>query len=303
MNVMSLVVHGIYLSLDWISLASVCLLVYYPYKSLSTGFSDPYSPYGNTRAFLDYGIMGFRECTAEISRYLTNMEGVDSQDPMRTRILSHLENLLSQKELAINAAVAANSQITIPKVGGAPIQTPVSIMSMPTLSYAPLTPPRASPDNLSPPATFQAGMHDSLPRFSVAFPIPAIPLTAVGATSKGSTIAAPSIFHPNPSAGFKPVISVAQKHTAPIAIAKPAPVLNGLPRPTTRPLTVITTAPTSTVTNMTLSPISPPMDQNMTLRFEATTSTLPRSPTKMPSYSTKAPFRPWADSMTVSTQN
>lgn len=255
------------------------------------GFSDPYLPYGNTRAFLDYGIMGFRECAAEIGHYLSNVEGVDAKEPLKMRVVNHLENLLSQKEIAINAAMAANSQVSLPTVAVPPLQTPMSVVSMPSvptvsIPYAPLTPPRASPDNLSPPASFP----EPLPRFSVAFPVPTTPIISLAPTNGPM----PTVFHPAPS-GFKPVIP------APISVVKPAPTV--LPRPTVRPLTVITSSSSPSVTS-TVSPISPPGPlDNMTVKLEmiSTAVTLPKSPTKTPTNSTKAPFRPWADSMDITT--
>ncbi|CAF0785372.1 unnamed protein product [Didymodactylos carnosus] len=39
----------------------------------------------------DYRSIGFRECIAEVSRYLISNEGFDVQHPLRLRLLSHLE--------------------------------------------------------------------------------------------------------------------------------------------------------------------------------------------------------------------
>lgn len=71
--------------------------------------ADPYTPYGNTRAFLDYRLMGFREAVAEAARYMVSVEGMDAKDPLRLRVMNHLENYLAQRELAINAAIAAST--------------------------------------------------------------------------------------------------------------------------------------------------------------------------------------------------
>lgn len=173
-----------------------------------SGFVDPYSAYGNTRAFLDYRIMGFRECVAEVARYLTSVEGLDMKDPLRVRMLNHLENYLAQRELAINAAVAASAQMGLPKP--TPATTAVTIPAT-TIPYAPLTPPRASPDHFSPPTNLTAA--EPLPRFNVAFQTPPIISFAPTATIP--------VFGTAPS-GFKPV-------------AQP-----GIANPT--PLTVITSA-------------------------------------------------------------
>uniref|UniRef100_A0A674DHY0 Hes-related family bHLH transcription factor with YRPW motif 1 n=1 Tax=Salmo trutta TaxID=8032 RepID=A0A674DHY0_SALTR len=40
----------------------------------------------------DYRGLGFRECLAETARYLSIMEGLDSTDPLRIRLVSHLNS-------------------------------------------------------------------------------------------------------------------------------------------------------------------------------------------------------------------
>lgn len=126
------------------------------------------------------------------------------KDPLRVRLLNHLENYLAQRELAINAAVAASAQLGLPKLVQ-PTATPVSIPAT-SLSYAPLTPPRASPDHLSPPANFTEG---PLPRFSLAFPAPVI--------SFASTANVPVFGAPTSS--FKPVATPSGT-----TVANPVPV-------------------------------------------------------------------------------
>lgn len=132
--------------------------------------------------------MGFRECVAEVARYLTSVEGLDMKDPLRVRVLNHLENYLAQRELAINAAVAASAQMGLPKLQPMIVNT----SNMPA-TYAPLTPPRASPDHLSPPASFAEA---PLPRFNLAFPNPIISFASTGTVP---------IFGATPSS-FKPVV-------------------------------------------------------------------------------------------------
>lgn len=60
-------------------------------------------PYDHQRYVLDYHLSGFRECISEIARYLAAIEGMDLQDPLRLRIMSHLQCFLTQKELAARA--------------------------------------------------------------------------------------------------------------------------------------------------------------------------------------------------------
>ncbi|XP_026228071.1 hairy/enhancer-of-split related with YRPW motif protein 1-like [Anabas testudineus] len=47
----------------------------------------------------DYHSLGFRECLAETARYLSIIEGRDSTDPLRVRLVSHLSNYASQREV------------------------------------------------------------------------------------------------------------------------------------------------------------------------------------------------------------
>ena len=47
---------------------------------------------------MDYRLVGFRECAAEVSRYLVSIEGLDLQDPLRLRLISHLQCFSAQRE-------------------------------------------------------------------------------------------------------------------------------------------------------------------------------------------------------------
>ena len=47
---------------------------------------------------MDYRLVGFRECAAEVSRYLVSIEGLDLQDPLRLRLISHLQCYGAQRE-------------------------------------------------------------------------------------------------------------------------------------------------------------------------------------------------------------
>lgn len=54
----------------------------------------------------DYRNMGFRECCAEVARYLAAAEGLDIQNPLRIRLLGHLEAYGSQKEISLKAELS-----------------------------------------------------------------------------------------------------------------------------------------------------------------------------------------------------
>lgn len=55
---------------------------------------------------MDYHIIGFRECASEVARYLVTIEGMDIQDPLRLRLMSHLQCFVAQRELSAKSTVA-----------------------------------------------------------------------------------------------------------------------------------------------------------------------------------------------------
>ncbi|XP_078092264.1 hairy/enhancer-of-split related with YRPW motif protein 1-like [Mustelus asterias] len=56
--------------------------------------------YFETPAFAtDYRILGFRECLSEVARYLSVTEGLDHSDPLKARLVSHLNTCASQREV------------------------------------------------------------------------------------------------------------------------------------------------------------------------------------------------------------
>ncbi|XP_068565242.1 hairy/enhancer-of-split related with YRPW motif protein 2 [Cebidichthys violaceus] len=59
---------------------------------------------------LDFLSLGFRECVTEVSRYLSAVEGLDSGDPLRSRLLSHLASCSSQRDAA---ALAVTSNLPL----------------------------------------------------------------------------------------------------------------------------------------------------------------------------------------------
>ncbi|KAK9505843.1 hypothetical protein O3M35_009816 [Rhynocoris fuscipes] len=57
-------------------------------------------PYDPSKIAMDYHSIGFRECAAEVARYLVTVEGLDLQDPLRLRLMSHLQCFAAQRELS-----------------------------------------------------------------------------------------------------------------------------------------------------------------------------------------------------------
>ncbi|KFM75136.1 Hairy/enhancer-of-split related with YRPW motif protein, partial [Stegodyphus mimosarum] len=52
---------------------------------------------------MDYHGIGFRECASEVARYLVGFEGLDLQDPLRLRLMSHLQCFSAQRDLALKS--------------------------------------------------------------------------------------------------------------------------------------------------------------------------------------------------------
>ena len=64
-----------------------------------TGIDGSLHPYGEAHAYaMDYRVLGFRECASEVARYLVTVEGMDIQDPLRLRLMSHLQCYMAQRE-------------------------------------------------------------------------------------------------------------------------------------------------------------------------------------------------------------
>lgn len=59
----------------------------------SYNYPDPHS------FATDYRSVGFRECASEVARYLVAVEGMDLQDPLRMRLLGHLQCYSAQREI------------------------------------------------------------------------------------------------------------------------------------------------------------------------------------------------------------
>ncbi|XP_033640740.1 hairy/enhancer-of-split related with YRPW motif protein 1-like isoform X1 [Asterias rubens] len=63
------------------------------------GIDGSFHPYGEAHAYaMDYRVLGFRECASEVARYMVTVEGMDIQDPLRLRLMSHLQCYMAQRE-------------------------------------------------------------------------------------------------------------------------------------------------------------------------------------------------------------
>ncbi|KAG1655247.1 POC1 centriolar A [Nymphon striatum] len=75
-------------------------------KSMQSKGFDAFS-FDPQRFAMDYHCLGFRECASEVARYLVTIEGMDVQDPVRLRLMSHLQCFSAQRELSNKSAAAA----------------------------------------------------------------------------------------------------------------------------------------------------------------------------------------------------
>ncbi|KAJ8396265.1 hypothetical protein AAFF_G00021320 [Aldrovandia affinis] len=57
---------------------------------------------------MDFMSIGFRECLTEVARYLSSVEGLDTSDPLRVRLVSHLSTCASQREAAAMTSSVAH---------------------------------------------------------------------------------------------------------------------------------------------------------------------------------------------------
>lgn len=96
------------------------------------GGNDPNEAH---RLAMDYHGLGFRECAAEVARYMVSVEGMDVQDPLRLRLMSHLQCFSAQREMATKQAAAAWPG---PPTAFAP--PPQASVGPPPTSAAPLEP-------------------------------------------------------------------------------------------------------------------------------------------------------------------
>ncbi|XP_061822909.1 hairy/enhancer-of-split related with YRPW motif protein 1 [Nerophis lumbriciformis] len=177
---------------------------------------------------MDYRGLGFRECLAEAARYLSIMEGLDNTDPLRIRLVSHLNSYASQREAGLNhlswgsAFGSPPAHLTHPlllRQQAAPLAPPRSVSSSPLSS---------SSSSSSPAETHPAGRRsasgtphsDQAPvRASSVVPAPVLHPTKLSAPLLSSISAFPFPF------GAFPLISPVA------ALSPPAPTTPTVGKP------------------------------------------------------------------------
>jgi len=131
---------------------------------------------------MDYHIIGFRECAAEVARYLVTIEGMDIQDPMRLRLMSHLQYFVQQRELSAKSCASpggwtpapSSSSGYQPNCAAAPYQSYAApsnpgayVSSYPTLSASPSQQTQQLGGRTSVSRTSGAGVNESLPSHDI----------------------------------------------------------------------------------------------------------------------------------------
>jgi YRPW motif-containing protein len=64
------------------------------------------------RVAMDYHAVGFRDCAAEVSRYLITVEGMDAQDPLRLRLMAHLHTYTPRGGVPAPTVTAAGGGVS-----------------------------------------------------------------------------------------------------------------------------------------------------------------------------------------------
>lgn len=104
------------------------------------------------RYAMDYHVIGFQECVSEVARYLIAHEGMDIQNPLRMRLLSHLRCFAAQRELSIKSATPSANQTWTPTTPSYPLSQN-SYGSPSTLAPPPPPPPLLTARSLQTPPT------------------------------------------------------------------------------------------------------------------------------------------------------
>ncbi|GAB6026971.1 hypothetical protein CHUAL_013640 [Chamberlinius hualienensis] len=119
-------------------------------KMLSAKGFDAFS-FDPHKFAMDYHGVGFRECAAEVARYLVTVEGLDVQDPLRLRLMSHLQCFSTQRDHHIST----KSSTTTSWNSFSPVQPSSSPFNNNTTTVNPNT--MANTMALAPPSSMASG--------------------------------------------------------------------------------------------------------------------------------------------------
>ncbi|XP_015781885.1 LOW QUALITY PROTEIN: hairy/enhancer-of-split related with YRPW motif protein-like [Tetranychus urticae] len=81
----------------------------------SKGFDTfSFEPYAFASKYHKLDKIGFDECFKQVDQYLSNVEEMDHQNPLRVRLYTHLSRYSTQRESALKLASSAASAFTTP---------------------------------------------------------------------------------------------------------------------------------------------------------------------------------------------
>ncbi|XP_022176113.1 hairy/enhancer-of-split related with YRPW motif protein-like isoform X1 [Myzus persicae] len=118
--------------------------------------------YEPSKYAMDYHNIGFRECATEVARYLESVEGMNGRDPLRERLLSHLQYFAAQREYAAKSPAAAGHHNAPPPppswygghhVGAPPPPPPPPPPTLPPVHHYPPTTSPHQQQQQQPPLT------------------------------------------------------------------------------------------------------------------------------------------------------
>ncbi|NXD31112.1 HEYL protein, partial [Spelaeornis formosus] len=152
---------------------------------------------------VDYRSIGFRECLTEVVRYLGILEGQNAADPIRLRLLSHLNNYVAEMEPSPVAASLLpihawpwsflHGPVQIPRreAAPAPLVLTASSLAYPSPAVRPAPPRRVPAEMLPSRRPLVAGRMASSSRRarSASSAVPAVPRmpSPAGALREGSS--------------------------------------------------------------------------------------------------------------------
>ncbi|KAL0128360.1 hypothetical protein PUN28_003564 [Cardiocondyla obscurior] len=85
--------------------------------------------YDSTKLAMDYHAVGWGECAAEVGRYLVTMEGLDERDPLRLRLLSHLQSFHREHPPSAVPSAVPSAPTTLTSTSSASSYEPPSTVS------------------------------------------------------------------------------------------------------------------------------------------------------------------------------
>ncbi|KAM4043129.1 hairy/enhancer-of-split related with YRPW motif protein 2 [Anomaloglossus baeobatrachus] len=129
---------------------------------------------------MDFMSIGFRECLTEVARYLSSVEGLDTADPLRVRLVSHLSTCASQREAVAMTSMTQHQHSLHPHHWAAAFhQLPASLLQN-GLSSSENMPCRLSTNTELPPQHGSALLTATFAHADAALRVPSVGSVASG---------------------------------------------------------------------------------------------------------------------------